>query len=101
MIEYGYGCYSDKDSFNIYQVKKSINKIYIITFPIINCFGHYGFEVYERNKLIGFTMDEVFSDKNKYPDNYIPNYKIIAYDRLLNHSRFPEESFPHDKITGL
>ena len=101
IINKGYGCYSESGIFNDYSVEKIISKIFVIKFPTINCTGHYGFEVYESDNLIGFTLGKSFSDQKKYPDNYIPNYKVIAYDRLLKHTRFPEESFPHNKIIGL
>ena len=81
-------CYENKDKYDI-EIKKVfyINKSRsIILLPEINCEGHLGFEIYEKDKLIGFTYDNYYVDENEYDDEYIQNYKIIAYDRKLNSS---------------
>ena len=84
-IQGGEGCYENKDIYNI-EIKKvyyiSNNKT-IILLPEINCKGHLGFEIYEKDKLLGFTYDNIFIDNNKYESNYIQEYKIIGYDRKL------------------
>ena len=86
------GCYENKDIYNI-EIKKvyyiSNNKT-IILLPEINCKGHLGFEIYEKDKLLGFTYDNIFIDNNKYESNYIQEYKIIGYDRKLETSKESE-----------
>ena len=91
---YNHGCYSNNDIFNIESISQDImSHYYNISFPIVNCIGHLGFEIYENDILIGFSHKSYYYDRTDYPENYIPQYKIIAYDRLLNHSRLPEKSF--------
>ena len=58
---------------------------YNISLPFIDCIGHLGFEIIENKTVIGFTQNLYYIDKIKYPNDYIPMYKIIAYDRLLNY----------------
>ena len=55
--------------------------------PAINCKGHLGFEIYENNIVVGFSHKNYYEDYQKYPENYQPIYKIVAYDRLLDHSK--------------
>ena len=82
----GLGCYKDKDEYDI-QITKitnpSINE-YTLTLPNVKCPGHLGFEIYEGDNVIGFTYEYSYTDKTVYKDGYIPKYKIIAYDRLLD-----------------
>ena len=52
--------------------------------PNVKCPGHLGFEIYEGDNVIGFTYEYSYTDKTVYKDGYIPKYKIIAYDRLLD-----------------
>ena len=87
-------CYSDKEKYNI-QILNVTSFLYSkttlrynITLPIINCGGHLGFEIYENEELIDFSHDNYnyYIDENKYEDDYIPRYKIIAFDRLLEQS---------------
>ena len=84
-------CYDKKDKYDIqivnvtkFKYKKDIR--YNITFPTIDCDGHLGFEIYESDKLIYFEHKQYYIDSTQYEDNYIPKYKIIAYDRLLYQS---------------
>ena len=85
------GCYSDQTKYNIQIVKiiKQENK-YEIILPNTGCIYHLGFEIYESNKLIGFTHDYIYTDETQYNNNYTPNYKIIAYDRQLYYSKESE-----------
>ena len=88
----GLGCYKDKSEYDI-QITKIINTSpneYTLTLPKVKCPGHLGFEIYESDKIIGFTYDYTFTDKTEYQDGYIPKYKIIAYDRLLDTSNESE-----------
>ena len=100
MSNYGLSChYSDNDNFNAYKVERYVKAgYYYLYLPIINCFGHLGYEIYENDNLIGFTYEHNYNDTKKYPNNYIPNYKIIAYDRLLKHSALSDKSFDHNYI---
>ena len=88
-VEGGEGCYEDQNAYDV-QIK---NVFYINTtrtillLPEINCEGHLGFEIYEHNKLIGFTYDYSFIDTNTYASDYIHEYKIIAIDRKLLQSK--------------
>ena len=88
-VEGGEGCYEDQNAYDV-QIK---NVFYINTtrtillLPEINCEGHLGFEIYEHNKLIGFTYDYSFIDTNTYSSDYIHEYKIIAIDRKLLQSK--------------
>ena len=84
----GTGCYENENKYefkivNITKYNKS-DYYYNISLPFIDCIGHLGFEIIENETVIGFTNDLFYIDKIKYPNDYIPNYKIVAYDRLLN-----------------
>jgi hypothetical protein len=81
------GCYKDKSEFNVQitSVVKSGNN-YKLTLPNIKCPGHLGFEIYENTKLIAFTHETTYIDTNTYNAGYVPKYKIVAYDRLLETS---------------
>ena len=84
----GKGCYKNNNNYKIEikEIKKdSLKGIYNITLPLINCEGHLGFEIIENNIIIGFSNKLFFIDKNEYPENYNPKYKIVAYDRLLDY----------------
>ena len=89
----GTGCYNNNDNYNI-EIKNIFRndtfKCYNISFPQINCKGHLGFEIYENDIIIGFTHKEYYLDFTKYPESYTPVYKIMAYDRLLDHSKLSE-----------
>jgi hypothetical protein len=75
-----------------YRVDTKVqNGEYSIELPSVRCPGHLGFEIYEGDKLIGFTYDREFIDTNNYENDYVPKYSIIAYDRLLMTSK-PSES---------
>ena len=85
IVNGGEGCYENNDKYEI-EIKKVfyINKTRTaILLPEINCEGHLGFEIYENNKLLDFTYDNIFIDTKEYEENYERNYKIIAYDRKL------------------
>jgi len=81
------GCYEDKSEYNVQisSVVQSGNN-YKIALPNIKCPGHLGFEIYENTKLIAFTHGTTYIDTNTYKVGYVPKYKIIAYDRLLEAS---------------
>jgi hypothetical protein len=84
----GIGCFEDKSEFNI-QITKVINpkeNQYVLTLPSIKCPGFLGFEVYESDKIIGFTFNNTFTDYTIYKSGYKPKYKVIGYDRLLETS---------------
>ena len=89
IYEGGEGCYADQSVYDI-QIK---NVFYINTtrtillLPEVNCEGHLGFEIYEHDKLIGFTYDSSFIDTNTYSSDYVHEYKIIAIDRKLKESK--------------
>ena len=88
MNDIGLGCYSDKDEYDI-QITKITNPAaneYKLTLPNVKCPGHLGFEIYESDNVIGFTYEFSYTDKTVYESGYIPKYKIIAYDRLLDTS---------------
>ena len=93
LTDIGIGCYKNNDNYNIEIIDISKNdtnrnyKDYNISLPIINCTGHLGFEIYDNDTIIGFSHKQYYLDYQKYSDDYIPNYKIIAYDRLLDHSK--------------
>ena len=84
----GLGCFEDKSEFDIQIVKVTNPKSnqYIISLPLVKCPGFLGFEIYESNKLIGFTYERTYTDETVYESGYIPNYKIIGYDRKLETS---------------
>ena len=94
IINNGTGCYGQNDkNFNIKieKIKEENGKLSIYL-PKIECLGHLGFEIYKNDQVIGFTYDEIFEDENKYEEGYIPEYYIVAYDRLL------EASISSDKV---
>ena len=80
----GTGCYKNKNEYviKINNITLASNGNINISLPLIDCIGHLGFEILENGTVIGFTNKLYFIDKNKYPDDYTPRYKIIAYDRL-------------------
>ena len=90
----GTGCYKNNDKYNI-EIKNIFRnetaKCYNISLPIINCKGHLGFEIYENDIIIGFSHKQYYLDYEKYSEGYIPVYKILAYDRLLDHSKLSEK----------
>jgi hypothetical protein len=92
MNDIGMGCYEDQEEYDI-QIERvsGSNGEYSIELPSVRCPGHLGFEIYEGDKLIGFTYDREFIDTNNYENDYVPKYSIIAYDRLLITSK-PSES---------
>ena len=76
-------CYkNNKTKINIITVFKA-NDGYSLSLPTSACQGHLGYEIYENDKVINFTYNTIFTDKIKYDDNYVPKYKIKAYDKLL------------------
>ena len=86
--ENGLGCFEDKSEFNI-QITKVTNpktNQYVLTLPSVKCSGFLGFEVHESNNIIGFTLNNTFTDYTMYKSGYIPKYKVVAYDRLLETS---------------
>ena len=82
------GCYADQNRYiiDIPKIIKQENK-YILTLPDTGCPDHLGFEIYETYKLIGFTYDHTFTDETKYDADYLPKYRIKAFDRKLETSR--------------
>ena len=84
----GLGCYKDKNEYNIQitKITKPQANKYTLTLPTVKCPGHLGFEVYESNTLIAFTYGTTYTDTTVYKSGYVPKYKIIAYDRLLDSS---------------
>jgi len=100
----GKGCYYNKSKYNVqiinvtsFQYTKSIIR-YNLTFPNINCEDHLGFEIYENEKIIDFSYKNNYIDENKYEKDYIPKYKIIAYDRLLEQSNPSKYKKPENNI---
>ena len=93
LTDIGTGCYKNNDNFNIEIIDiyrndtKPSYKYYNITLPKINCTGHLGFEIYDNDTIIGFSHKQYYLDFQKYSNDYIPNYKIVAYDRLLDYSK--------------
>ena len=84
----GTGCYNNKNEYDIKIMnitKDNSTGNYNITLPFIDCIGHLGFEIIENEIVIGFTINSYYIDKIKYQEDYIPRYKIVAYDRLLNY----------------
>ena len=80
-------CYTSNSVFQIEKVVKQGTNKYVITLPKTNCLSHLGFEIYETNKLIGFTYEYTYTDETTYSSGYTPKYKIVAYDRLLFSSK--------------
>jgi len=84
----GVGCFEDKSEFNI-QITKVTNpkeNQYVLTLASVKCPGFLGFEVYENDKIIGFTFNNTFTDYTTYKSGYKPKYKVVGYDRLLDTS---------------
>ena len=101
MNDIALGCYEDQDEYDI-QIKdidKMGNIARIIYIKEVKCPGHLGFEIYESDKLLGFTYSDYYSDETVYEEDYIPKYKVIAYDRLLFASKpSPYMSYEDDEI---
>ena len=86
----GTGCYKNNDNYTIEIINIFRNftiECYNISLPSINCKGHLGFEIYDNETLIGFSHKKYYIDCQKYSEGYKPNYKIVAYDRLLDFSK--------------
>ena len=85
-INNGTGCYKNNndDEIKIIDTFRDKSSGSVLTFGKIKCKGHLGFEVIENDVVIAFTIKEYYVDYIKYPSDYIPRYKIIAYDRLLD-----------------
>ena len=83
-----FGCYENDGVFDI-QIERVSGSPgdYVVDLPQVRCPDHLGFEIYEHDKLIGFTYDRSYTDTNSYEQNYIPKYNIIAFDRLLLSSK--------------
>ena len=102
MTDIGLGCYEDQDE---YDIKIKNIEDYgiagkIIYLENVKCPGHLGFEIYESDRLIGFTHQTSYVDENEYQDDYIPKYQAIAYDRLLYASKpSPYKSTKDDLFT--
>ena len=102
MTDIGLGCYEDQDE---YDIKIKNIEDYgiagkIIYLENVKCPGHLGFEIYESDRLIGFTHQTSYVDENEYEDDYIPKYQAIAYDRLLYASKpSPYKSTKDDLFT--
>jgi len=100
IVEGGEGCYKDSTKYDI-QIKNIFyidNSKTILLLPEVNCKGHLGFEIYENDKLIGFTYENNFVDTNTYSSDYVQKYKIIAIDRKLIQSK---ESEVKSRVTGM
>ena len=84
----GIGCFEDKSEFNIEITKITNPKTnqYVLTLPSIKCPGFLGFEIYENDKIIGFTFNNTYTDYTIYKSGYKPKYKVVGYDRLLETS---------------
>ena len=92
MNDIGLGCYKDQNEYDVQIItitNPSVNK-YTLSLPRVKCPGHLGFEIYESDYLMGFTYDYTYTDESVYKSGYIPKYKIIAYDRLLDMSKESE-----------
>ena len=86
----GTGCYNNKNDYeikiiNITRDYSNSNYNHNISLPFVNCIGHLGFEIIENDTVIGFINDLFYIDKIQYLEDYIPKYKIVAYDRLLDY----------------
>ena len=89
MNDPGKGCYENKDAYNlqIEDVSNFGSYARVIYLPSVRCPDHLGFEIYEGDKLIGFTSQNLFTDETRYEEDYVPRYKIIGYDRFLMSSK--------------
>ena len=86
MNNIGLWCYKDQNEYDIQIItitNPSKNK-YTLSLPKVKYPRHLGFEINESNNIIGFTYDYTYTDESGNKSEYIPKYKIIAYDRLLN-----------------
>lgn len=97
MIKYGdeLGIYNGSQQFQILNISKSGDSNYSLILPEISGIEHLGFEVLrsingEDYKVVGFTYNRYFVDKNVPQDSTNVKYKIVAYDRLLNKSNESE-----------
>ena len=82
------GCFEDKSEFNI-EITKVTNpkkNQYVLTLSSIKCPGFLGYEIYENDKIIGFTFNNTYIDYTTYKSGYKPKYKVVGYDRLLEAS---------------
>ena len=81
ILQKGIECFKDKSEFNI-EINPKENQ-YVLTFSSIKCPGFLGYEIYENDKIIGFTFNNTYTDYTIYKSGYKPKYKVVGYDRLL------------------
>ncbi len=84
----GEGCYNSLSKVDIAGGVKTDNG-YLLYLPTPkDTESHLGYEIMEYRSgnwyVIGFTTGRSFTDTTSYADGYVPQYKIRAYDRLLN-----------------
>ncbi|MDE6667991.1 MAG: M60 family metallopeptidase [Clostridia bacterium] len=84
----GSGCYNSSSSVEIVSANKT-SAGYVLYLPKPNdADAHLGYEIMEYRSgnwyVIGFTYARSFTDTKVYANGYVPQYKIRAYDRLLN-----------------
>ena len=87
-LQKGIECFKDKSEFNIEitKVNNSKENQYILAFSSIKCPGFLGYEIYENDKIIGFTFNNAYTDYTIYKSGYKPKYKVVGYDRSLETS---------------
>lgn len=91
-VEENCAIYQNDDEATIKSVVKTgLGREIIVESLKQNDKNHLGFEIVEcsKNKVIGFTWDRAFLDTYSY--NYTPIYKVRAYDRALNCTKFSTE----------
>ena len=89
MNDIALGCYEDQDKYNIeiIEIQNIGRSARMLKLTDVRCPGHLGYEIYENDKLIDFSYLDYYIDENVYEEDYIPSYRIIAYDRLLYASK--------------
>ena len=89
MNDIALGCYEDQDKYNIeiIEIQNIDRSARMLKLTDVRCPGHLGYEIYENDKLIDFSYLDYYIDENVYEEDYIPSYRIIAYDRLLYASK--------------
>ncbi len=93
-------CYSEADKITISadSIMKSDNGYTFILPEIANAQAHLCYEIQVKMggewKVAGITYSTVFTDSHDY-NGVVPEYRVYAYDRMLNHTGDSVSVTPH------
>lgn len=87
--------YTSSSKVQIKNIFKSSNGYMLLLPEPTNSTAHLGYEILEFTdgnwSVIGFTYNTQFEDTTAYEADYIPTYKVRAYDRTLSFTALSDE----------